>query len=924
MADLIKCPVCGKNNPDGKEFCQYCKSPLQNPAASNKNTDSSFTPGQAPTKKNTAELEPILPQWLRDARDSARTADKEAQSQAAQKPEQKTPGNSSEDFLAGLRSQSDDNEDDETPDWLASITGAAPKPKKAGGEITETRRVELGGKGDFAQDEPENDSDTPSWMAGLTANESQANEKDELTDWFRNADDSKLVETPKAELSFDETFSTASSEDNAPDWLRQMSADEEAKKEPLSSSFDTTFNESQAESSETPDWLRQMAADAEVSDEPQASSLDIPSSAASTSDADTPDWLRQMAAGDNSIPSASSVEAPSDAADLSIDVPDWLRGIEDKPQSAAAPVDTEPGSSKPKPPALVSTGELPSWLNDQVDSAPKPTQDTTPKWLKKDAPASVTGELPAWLSASEETVRLPSTPKDTTPASDAPVQEDGDDLGGMPDWLKAAAPISSIFEQPTAAPSEPAPVEDSSTDTPDWLSAFKTLEEPQPEPSSTVEKDAPFADDMSSAFAGELGLSSPKESGDDLFAEMPAWLSNAMELPPSNTPTPITNTDAIAPGELPSWVQAMRPVDAALPNSIPSSSFSSDQTLESRGALAGLQGVLPSVPGFTPTSKPKAYSIRLQASEEQQAHAELLEQILAAETAPVPIASFSALRTSRSLRWFLFILIFAAVTFGMMPGTLFSLPLGVPREVSRAADLSRSLPQGAPVLVAFDLEASRVGEVEAAAAPFFDQMIFYSHPNLTFISTSETGSLLAERFVAGPLADHYKNSGFTYSNLGYLPGGQLGIRDFVQNPRGTAQLDMYLQPAWASAPDNLNSLSELFMAMILVTDNADSARAWIEQTESAQNSLPVIVISSAQAAPMIQPYFESQQVNGMVAGLYGAAVFEQNYPGSTQTAKTYWDAYSLGMLLAVALVVGGGLWNLILGLRDRSSVREAK
>ena len=91
-----------------------------------------------------------------------------------------------------------------------------------------------------------------------------------------------------------------------------------------------------------------------------------------------------------------------------------------------------------------------------------------------------------------------------------------------------------------------------------------------------------------------------------------------------------------------------------------SSSLSSDRTLESRGALAGLQGVLPAVPGFNPTSKPKAYSIKLQASEEQQAHAALLEQILAAETEPVPLTSFSALANSRGLRWLLAIILFVS------------------------------------------------------------------------------------------------------------------------------------------------------------------------------------------------------------------------------------------------------------------------
>lgn len=910
MANTIKCPVCGENNSAVQEFCQNCQTRLQPAVGTTKGSDSTIKPGQAPTKKTTAELEPILPQWLRDARDSARNVEPQNNSQQSpQKSEPKQPNNTSEDLLAGLRSQSNEGDEDDTPDWLANITGATPTPKRPSEKSTEARRVELGDMEDFAQEE----SETPAWLAGLTSTESQADEKDELTDWFRNADESRPMEVPGASSSFDDISPSTSSTDETPDWLRQMAADEDAKKEQPVPPSNPTSDLFPPSSSETPDWLQRMAAGQQDVNQSQTLSSDKSSNEASTNEADTPDWLRQMAANGNLNPPAASADVYNDAPELSIDVPDWLRGIEDNAQSADAPKDPESGLGKSEPPALVSTGELPAWLNDQTDTTPKPTQDTTPKWLKEDAPASVTGELPAWLSASEETVHLPDSSDEDKPAQD-------DVLGDLPNWLKASAPQSTLFETPTeeSVVESAEPAADDSFDSPDWLNAFKT-EEGLP-PASVPEAESEAALDLPSTFA----VSEQSDGNtDDLFTEMPDWLSNAMDLPDS--PTPITNTDAIAPGELPSWVQAMRPVDSA-PASLSSlPSFSSDRTLESRGALAGLQGVLPSVPGFTPTSKPKPYSIRLHVNEEQLAHAELLEQILAAETAPVPIASFSALRTSRSLRWLLSVLLFAVVITGLVLGTpIFSMPLGVPRELGRAVEISRSLPQGAPVLVAFDFEAALAGEMETAAAPFFDQMIFYSHPKLTFISTNETGSLLAERFVTGPLADHYKNSGFTYSNLGYLPGGQLGIRAFAQNPRGTTPFDLYLQPAWTSTPKELTSLSQLFIAMVLVTDNADAARAWIEQTESARGSLPVVVISSALAAPMIQPYFESQQVRGMVAGLYGGAVFEQNNPGTIKTARTYWDAYSFGMLLAMSLVLGGGMWNLALGLRDRSSAREAK
>jgi hypothetical protein len=75
---------------------------------------------------------------------------------------------------------------------------------------------------------------------------------------------------------------------------------------------------------------------------------------------------------------------------------------------------------------------------------------------------------------------------------------------------------------------------------------------------------------------------------------------------------------------------------------------------------------------------------------------------------------------------------------------------------------------------------------------------------------------------------------------------------------------------------------------------------------------------------MLQPYYASGQISGLVSGLYGGALFEQYNAGRPGTARTYWDAYGIGMLLAMALILGGGLLNLALGLRDRAAVREAK
>jgi hypothetical protein len=161
----------------------------------------------------------------------------------------------------------------------------------------------------------------------------------------------------------------------------------------------------------------------------------------------------------------------------------------------------------------------------------------------------------------------------------------------------------------------------------------------------------------------------------------------------------------------------------------------------------------------------------------------------------------------------------------------------------------------------------------------------------------------------------------------------MGIRAFAENPSETARytvpqssnlVDFAPTLAWSLPPlEGVTSLSQ-FAALILITDDADSARAWIEQTASARKTVPLVAVSSAQTAPMIQPYYASQQIAGLVSGLYGGALFEQNNSGRPGTARAFWDAYSIGMLLAMVFILGGGLLNLALGLRDRGAAREAK
>jgi hypothetical protein len=113
-----------------------------------------------------------------------------------------------------------------------------------------------------------------------------------------------------------------------------------------------------------------------------------------------------------------------------------------------------------------------------------------------------------------------------------------------------------------------------------------------------------------------------------------------------------------------------------------------------------------------------------------------------------------------------------------------------------------------------------------------------------------------------------------------------------------------------------------------LTDHAESARVWVEQIQSAKRAdimltnQTLLVIASAQAGPLLQPYVSSRQVTGLISGLAEAARYEYKNNIPLGITRSYWDAFSVGLLMAVLLIVAGSLWSLFTGMRARRPEAE--
>jgi hypothetical protein len=872
MDDVILCPFCGKPNPTDSDTCQFCNSNLKledtksipvgqepvrkdNPKLENRKPSSvdKIQPGEAPTPKNTGDLEKELPSWLRSVRET--NTSNASETGTNKSSDQGMPIDSgqgeSADWLSGL-GKAATNEENEIPDWLTDLRGDKTAPPSM--ETAPTSGVDA------------NEDENPFAGFGLTGRLSRIGNEPPGKEQDTSAPHAEAPEQP------------------APDELPKGLSD----------------------------WMNSTQAQ-------PGGSLENP--AAIPAGEETLDWLETF---NSETPTGNTGENPpanqSEAGTL-----DWLAGLpgildESSPtkstDSGAVPVENSPDSSN------IFKGDTGNVDTPPVEANNQENKDeTAPDWLSDVGPSSeISGgeNIPDWLSSLEAKAG-PATGLSAVPASSEPAPS-GSTRKELPDWLSQfQADINSAAEQEskkeqfeTAPPSQER--SSGSASIPDWLAGLK--------PSTTEPSDG------TPALIANSDSNIPGDGNDKAFSmETPDWLS---KINPEQSGEKPFQGDASGPttdnpdvSELPSWVQAMRPVEAVVGEAGPAQQ-ETNVVPEQAGPLAGLSGVLPVGPGLGQLSKPPAYAVKLQASDGQQRYAAALERLITSETQPREIKS-TRIVSNRLWRWLISIFLILAVAFPLFTGIPITqaTQLKAP-ELINAFTVIGNLPSNAPVLVVFDYDAALSGELEAAAAPLIDHLLFQG-PRLTIISTSPTGPALAERLLhdvnVSPLvAGHNYLANQQYVNLGFLAGGASGVQYFSTSPSKAAPYTLNGQPAWQLPPlQGINKLND-FSALLILTDNAETGRVWIEQTSTTIGATPLLMVVSAQAEPMLLPYFDSGQIKGMVTGLAGGEAYSQTFlrpDGQKEFVQNYWNSFSSGIVVAEILIVLGALWSSFAGWSAR-------
>ncbi len=706
-------------------------------------------------------------------------------------------------------------------------------------------------------------------------------------------------EPPAPGVNFD-------ADSSLPDWLRDLrqkgasgsgSEPEESQTDWQAGEVENASPSSETGMEDSSGWMDRLSRPGEErSPEPERGGAETPIPGS------RPDWM---------APERSDALAGEEAGGL----PDWLSGLEQPTEGRPAP-EAAPGG--------VEKGELPDWLSGlEQPTLGQPAPEAAPGGAEA-------GEVPDWLSrlappetpAEEPAQELPAwfAEEGIGPAKEAP-QDQEPAPGGLSEWNpeEQAVPGRTIPLEPEPEAGQPAPLLEE--DLPDWLKRLEaSASEPRPAagvPAFTLDEE----DGLPLGLEDEFLESGPEEEArpeTPALSTLPEWLSQVSqeaEMPEGEAASGEEEA-GLAPAQLPTWLEAMRPVEAAAPAAPVGDDLSSQ--IEKVGPLAGMRGVIPAEPVIGHLRKPPAYSVKLSLTESQNRSAVLLQKLLESEmeSRPVPPRAVSA--SQAVLR-----LIIAAALLLMVLVPLWSQsqavplpdPTALPNGIGEAVELIGGLPAGSLVLLAVDYEPGLSAEMEASAQAVV-RALNARGASLVLVSTNPAGPLMAERLM------NQAGAG-SYVNLGYISGGPAGMLRFAASPGAALPFDLRNdgQPPrsnlWETEPlSRVRTVADFDIAVVL-TENPGVAQDWIEQVQPTLSvgQVPLLMAVSAQAEPLVRPYFEGvpRQVNGLIAGLQGGATFEV-LTGQAGNARSYWDAFAWGLLVAVALILVGGLIAVLRGL----------
>ncbi len=224
----------------------------------------------------------------------------------------------------------------------------------------------------------------------------------------------------------------------------------------------------------------------------------------------------------------------------------------------------------------------------------------------------------------------------------------------------------------------------------------------------------------------------------------------------------------------------------------------------------------------------------------------------------------------------------------------------VPPDLEVLSSFIETISSDAVVLVGMEYDLPLAGEIENAALPVLADLMV-KQVNLVFLSTHPVGPAMSSHLIElgrNWQPDYPVDKTFIFT---YLPGGATGLLRFAIAPREALPVAANGTRLWFAPQLSSIYKPSDFSMLLLLTDSSEAAKDWLEQVQPRMREIPIFVIASNQAVPVLQPYFKSGQIKTLVGGISGAASYEKVHLVTTNN-QILLRAYNSGLLFMAILL----------------------
>lgn len=219
------------------------------------------------------------------------------------------------------------------------------------------------------------------------------------------------------------------------------------------------------------------------------------------------------------------------------------------------------------------------------------------------------------------------------------------------------------------------------------------------------------------------------------------------------------------------------------------------------------------------------------------------------------------------------------------------------------------LPEGSVILMSADYGPSTKVELHPVVLAAFDQAM-RQNKKVAFMALYPEGQALANEAITTIKKLHPEKSyGTDFVNLGYKAGNEAPLVSMGLDFRNQFPTDFKGTPL--SDIPMLGRITQLSQFALVMSYSAGFPGAMEHiRTTATQYNRPLVVVATAVMTPQYFPYFESNQIVGMVGGLRGAAEYEK-LAGFQGTAEAGMDAQSMAHFTIAGLIVFSNLMSFL-------------